>query len=312
MILFLKFKQQGQLLFLHEDTHLDIDPKEKYFIILSPSLYWVKKVTLPLKYVHEVKKIAATLFEEVLPSGNYNYFVSKEDDSFLVFAYEDSKILSHLAQKGIALNQVKGISFAQFAFKDLDTAVAINQEYAISKEDGIIVLLPSLWFEDLKTLNLSEVYTPKETIHLEQFSHIVDSKTLYKIVLLLTLFSGVLIAEYLYFAQQKETLEEQREKLFLQYKLKPTLMQNRAILATYKKRDEKVQKLRRYISYFLKAHLRQNEKIASINYDGTILKVTLKNVKQKDVKRVLSRFYKEKIHIETKTKAENLIVEIKI
>jgi len=312
MILFLKFKQQGQILFLDQERHIDVDPKEKYFILLSPSLYWIKKVTLPLKYTHEVKKIAATLFEEILPEGNYNYYVVKQNDSFLIFAYQDSKILSLLSQKGIGLGQVRGISFAQFACENLDESIQINEKYVLSKEDGIALLLPSVWFQNSKSFDEVELQAPKQQIHLEQFSHIVDSKTLYKVVVLLLLFIALFTAEYIYFLQQKEQIQQKREALFSEYKLKPTLMQNRAILAKYKKEDTKARKLRTYINYFLKANYSKGERILSLEYNGSVLEVVFKNVKEEDLKRLLSRFYKAKIAIKTKTKADKLIVEVKI
>lgn len=312
MILFSKFKQQGQLLFLDQSSEIAVDQDKKYFIILSPSLYWVKKVTLPLKYVHEVKKIAHTLFEETLPPGNYSFYVVKNKDDFFVFAYEDSELLALLSQKGIALNQISGISFAQFVVSDSQTPFLVDDANVLLNKDGIVVLLPAAWFDNVQTLDMSEKTPPKETIQLEQFSHIVDSKTLYTMSALLLLFIVVLLGEYFYFMQQKEQIENKREKLFKEYKLKPTLMQNRAILQHYKKRDSKAQTLRKYIDYFLKARLKTQEKISEIAYDGRVLKVTLQGVKKSDEKRILSQFYKEKIKLQTKQRSGKLIVEIKI
>ena len=42
-------------------------------VILSPSMYWVKRVTLPVKYLYEVKSLIPSLFEENLPEGKYSY-----------------------------------------------------------------------------------------------------------------------------------------------------------------------------------------------------------------------------------------------
>jgi len=311
--LFSKFKQQEQILFLDPDLKLSIDPKKRYFILLSPSLYWVKKVTLPLKYTHEVKKIAPTLFEETLPEGNYNFYVHKElDNSYLVFAYEDKALLALLTQKGLSISQVKGFSFAQFAIKKDEKALKINEQNVVSFKDDILVLLPLDWFSQTKDINLYEFAKPKQTIKLEQFSHIVDKSTLYKIVALLTLFLMVLIAQYLYYAKHKESLALQKEQLFQKYKLKPTLMQNKAILAQYKKRDQQAQKLRTYINYFLKANFKKKEKIVSFSYDGSLLKVVLEGVTQSSLKRVLSKFYKEKIKFTTKQTGNKLTVEVKI
>ena len=310
MILFLKFNQKVKTLFLDPDISLEIDPKEKYHFILSPSLYWIKKVSLPLKYVHEVKKVAATLFEEVLPAGNYSYFVYKDEDEFVIFAYEDSKIISLLAEKGVSLNQVSALSFAQSAFENLDEAVCINSESVLTHKDGIVVLLPSQWFDNTKTLQSLELHPSKQTIRLEQFSHIVETKTLYMIGMLLFLFFLVLLGEYLYFAKEKEELQIAKERLFSEYKLKPTLMQNRAILSKYQKQDKQEKNLRRYIDYFLKARLNKSQKILSISYDKAKLKVVLQGLSQRDVKRILSGLYKEKVKLTTVQKGDKLIVEV--
>ena len=314
MILFLKFKQKGKLLFLQDDgIQENIDPKQKYYIVLSPSLYWVKRVTLPLKYVHEVKKIAATLFEELLPSGNYNFYVVKQaENDFFVFAYEDNKILSLLTQKGIAVHQLSGITFAQFAFEDLSDVIEVNSENVISKKDDTVVLLPTQWFHQKRALQAEDMKISKHTIHLEQFSHIVDRKTLYKIVTLLLLFILVLFGEYFYFVKQKEALFAANEKLFKEYNLKPTLMQNRAILDHYKKQDLQEAQLRKYIDYFLKANLDKKEKILSMEYKERRLRVVIQGLAIADAKRALAMFYKDKIKLNIKQKKGKLIVEVSI
>ena len=312
MILFLKFKKQGQLLFLDQNIQIEIDPKQKYFIVLSPSLYWVKKVTLPLKYVHEVKKIAATLFEEILPAGNYSFYVVKEGDAFFVFAYEDAALLSLLSKKGLSLSQITAISFAQFAFDDLEEPLLVDQQTILMKKDGIVLLLPAALFTASKRVSTSDMQASKQTIQLEQFSHIVDAKTLYKVAALLLLFIGVLFGEYLYFLKQKDQIENSRDNLFASYKLKPTLMQNRAILEKYQRADLKEQKLRKYIDYFLKAKYINKEKIVAINYNGSVLSVEIAGIKGNVEKRLLSQFYKEKIKLNTRYKADNLIVEVKV
>ena len=312
MILFLKFKQKGSVLFLDQDIEVRAEAKQKYHIVISPSLYWVKKVTLPLKYIHEIKKIAATLFEELLPPGKYSFYVAKDGNDFIIFAYEDVKILALLTAKGIHSHQIIDISFAQFVFKDITKAIVIDEKNVIWKKDGIVILLPATWFKDTQPLNTDSITMSKHTIQLEQFSHIVDRKTLYKIIMLLTFFIFVLLGEYFYFVKQKEVLALQKEQLFKEYDLKPTLMQNKAILAHYKKEDEKEQKLRKYISYFLKANFQKGEKIVSISFEKPYLKVSIEGVKKENLKRLLTRFMQEKIAFKTKQKGKNLLVEVKI
>ena len=86
--MFSKFNKQIDTIFL--DTICDnFHTDNKVNIILSPSLYWIKKVSLPVKNVKDVKPLLASIFEDILPDGTYNYSAYKNDDAYLVFAYED-------------------------------------------------------------------------------------------------------------------------------------------------------------------------------------------------------------------------------
>jgi hypothetical protein len=310
MILFLKFRQKAKTVFLDKEYSITVDPAQKYHIVLSPSLYWIKKVSLPVKYLHEVNKLAPTLFEETLPEGKYNYYAYKEGDEYLIFAYEDAKLLALLSEKGIALHQVVGISFAQSSLKERNKAFLINEKQVITEQNGIVVVLPASWFKDARKLQESDLVASSKTIRLEQFSHIVDKKTLYQIVFLLFLFIVAISVEYFYFLQQKERIESEKSRLFQVYKLKPTLMQNSAILQSYKRRDAKEQKLRAYMIDFLKTDLAKGEKILSITYDGNKLIVLFSGVKRGEEKALLSSFYRKKIPIETKFQSDNLVVEV--
>ena len=70
-------------------------------VILSPSMYWVKRVKLPVKYLREAKSLIPSLFDENLPEGKYSYSAYKDGDSFLIFAYNDKEVLDRIAEKGI-------------------------------------------------------------------------------------------------------------------------------------------------------------------------------------------------------------------
>ena len=93
--MFTQFNQKYKTIFL--DPSSDISSvEEKVNVILSPSLYWVKKLSLPLKKASEAHKLLPSIFEETLPLGNYNYSVYKKGDDFFAFAYDDKAIFRHL------------------------------------------------------------------------------------------------------------------------------------------------------------------------------------------------------------------------
>ena len=57
----MKFREDKKTVFLDPHTELVVSD-EKLNVILSPSLYWVQKVTLPLKYARDAKKIIRITF----------------------------------------------------------------------------------------------------------------------------------------------------------------------------------------------------------------------------------------------------------
>jgi len=310
MTLFLNFKQTVETIFLDAKRDITVDLEKKYHIILSPSLYWVKREKLPLKYVHEVKKIVATLFEEILPKGEYSYFVDKDEEAFLLFAYDDKAILKLLESKGIRLSNVSGISFAQHSFADEQKPIQINKDEVIVSKDGIVVVLPSEWFKEKKVLEESKLYPSKQTIHLEKFSHIIDRKTLYTVGMLVLLFMSVLLGEYIYYSLELEKIRQQKEKVFTGSNLKPTLMQNRAILQKYQKLIKRQEKLRTVLAMILQANFKKAQRVDAIVYDGKKLQIVLEGVTQADLPKIFSKLYKAKINMQAKEKAKNLVLEV--
>ena len=84
----MKFNTQLKTLFL--DPHSEIEhTDEKVNIILSPALYWVKRQTLPVKYIRDAMKLLPSIFEESVPEGHYSYSAYKDGDTFVLFAYDD-------------------------------------------------------------------------------------------------------------------------------------------------------------------------------------------------------------------------------
>ena len=126
---------------------------EKVNVILSPSLYWVKKVSLPVKHEREVKKLLPSLFEDILPEDNYSYYVYKTGEEFLIFAYSDKIILDTLLEKNISLSNVSKIYFAQSEIKDIESALKINETQSIYLKDDLLILVPCCWIQERGTLD---------------------------------------------------------------------------------------------------------------------------------------------------------------
>ena len=284
--LFTKFKKSNSVIFL--DPHAQIAPKiaesTRVDIILSPSLYWVKKLKLPVKYTRDVKKLLPSIFEDILPNGNYSYAVFKEDDGYIAFAYEDKQIIDELTKQKIPVVNVENVYFAQTELLSSSPCM-INDKEALVLENGVLFLAPLDWFEDIKPLSLSSVIRSNKAIKLQQYSHIIDTGSINKIGALLGVFIVVLIVEMFITSQKIDHLEQEKEKLFTHAKLLPTMMQNRAVLAEYETTFEKQTKLRNILGILLQIELRQ--KITKIELKNKVLHITLQEIDQATTKKIL-------------------------
>lgn len=284
------------MIFRKKPKTLFLDPNSKPIkvdgplnIILSPSLYWVKKITLFVKRVGEVKKLLPSIFEDTLPEGKYNYSVCKgnTNSEFLVFAYEDKKILDTLNKQNIAVSSIVNIHFAQSELSYLPEAIKINDNESIYVKDEIVVLVPNIWGGE-EELNLNQVTLSKHKIVLQQFGHIVDEKNIYKIFAVLSIFV-VLIFSELYITNQKANdILEQKNILFLKHSLKPTMLQNKTILKKYKTIHNKQMKIRDNLSSILTLSLKKDEKMIFLDIKNNNIFVNFSGIKNNDFTHIIS------------------------
>jgi len=150
------FNKTALPLFIDLHTTLSVEAEQVFDIILSPSLYWVKHVSIPVKSLSEVKKVLPSLFENTVPKGKYSYYAYEDKGTYIVFAYDDRKILATLLQKGITSEQINRVYFAQSEFHDIKEAISIDEECILDVEDHVVVKLPKEFVSTSKPLELSE------------------------------------------------------------------------------------------------------------------------------------------------------------
>ncbi len=310
----MRFKSPSRIVFLDTNAKnkLNFTKKEQLHIILSPTLYWVKKVKLPVKTVHEAKKLLSALFEEMLPKGNYSYTAYKNDEFFYIFAYQDKEIIEELHKNNISFNNIKSIHFAQSELNDHEQAIQINEKQSLYLKDDLLTIIPSSWIESSIDIDLDSIKLSKHTIKLQQFGHIIDKKNLYTIGSFAIAFIILLLVELFIVSSKISAVETSKKELFTKYHLKSTMIQNRSILNKYSKIYEKQKKLRVYISYFLALHLNKMETISTINYSQKLLSVSIKGVSKADKKRLLAEFDQRNMKYKSKSVNNTLEVEVKL
>lgn len=328
--MFTKFKKRYKYIFLdpqaevpHVPEHSDkypwgtkngqgINSNEKINIILSPSLYWVKKVSLPLQNVRDVKKLLPSLFEDTLPSGNYSYTAYKSDNEFFIFAYEDRQILDTLSQNNIPASSVVNVYFAQSVLGHIGDAMKINVSQSIYVKDEILLVVPSSWVQTSSILDLSQIKTSKHSITLQQFGHLVDSKSLYKIGVIMFILSLLLGTEYFITAHKLQEVTKLKDELFAKYNLQPTLLQNTSLLKKYDALHTKQMKLRDTISSILALKLNPSEELSQLKFKNNVLEAKFNGITEGKELQITQSLKDKKIEFKSSFKDKSWHVEISI
>ena len=311
------FNEKYKTLFLDPLSEA-VNVNEKVNIILSPSLYWVKKISLPVKYVRDALKLLPSIFEDTLPDGHYSYSAYKCEDTegsnsdFFVFAYEDKRILDVMSEKKISISNVANVYFAQSELQNTHGAAKVNEKQSIYVKDELVILVPCCWIEEKGNLDLTFLSLSKHTITLQQFGHIVDSKSLYSIgamILMLILLVG---SEYFITIKKSANIVESKEKLFSQHNLKETMLQNRSMLKEYQTIHDRQTNIRLYTSYILSLRLKPQEKLTQLNIKNEILSANFSGVSKENFTHITKSLNSKKVKFKTDYKKNTLYVEISL
>lgn len=309
--MFSKFKGQKDTIFVDTNSAgFTIDKKVN--VILSPALYWVKKVSLPVKSIREARSLLASLFEDSLPEGNYSYTLYKEGDEYFIFAYEDKKIIDILTKKGISQGQINALYFAQSELNKIDTPKKIDDNTALLVKDEIVTLLPQSLIKADEYLDISNTELSKHTVRLKQFGHLVSEKSLYTIAGLFLVLIFLILGEYFITQHKIDKLQTQQQQLFSRYHLKPTMFQNRSLLKEYETIYKVQIQLRKIIGVLLHLPLHAGQRLSLISFKGKKLKAVLSGVKAGEQNYLLAAFKKEKLTYKAKFKDNNWYVEFSL
>lgn len=309
----MQFKKQHKILFL--DPNYDtVCPDEKVDIILSPSLYWIKKISLPLSSLREVKTLLPSIFEDTLPEGIYSYSVykSNDDSMFYAFAYEDKKILDVIAQNNIPMTNIGSVHFAQSELHNIEHAMKIDDNQCLYIKDSIVVLVPSSWVKEKEELDLNSISLSKHKITLQQFAHIIDYKSLYGVISVLVILIILGFSELLITTQRSQDIVTNTDEIFIKDDLKPTMFENESILKRYEKTHKVQTKFREYLAQILALKLNKNETMTLLSLKNRTILVDFSGVDDKKTSHITSFLTSKGIQYIQKYKDRTLHLEIKI
>jgi len=239
-----------------------------YDVILSPEFYWVKKVELPVKKVSAAKKLAESIYEGSLPSGEFAYEVSKAGDDFVIIAYDKEGISAEIAQKFTKDAKVSSIYFAQNEFADLEDCCGIDRNSSLVNLDGLIMQVPRVCTESKREidsyLNNKKLSNKKITLGVLS-SDVVETKELYLFAAGVVILLASFVLDWYNYKSAALSLDEKRSEIIASNHLPATSIQLNSIKKSLTKTFKTQKKIRDEIFAFNSITLKNGEYIDSIN-----------------------------------------------
>ena len=241
--------------------------KGMFDVVLAPQFYWVKKVSLPVKSIGDAKKLAESVYESSLPKGNYSYAVSKEDDKFIIIAYDKEEIGNRLKHYFTDDAKVNAIYFAQYEFPQLDACCTIDTQSSLVNIDGLLMQVPRNCTEPKLTIDdlIKDKKLSKMKVKLGSLDHeVMDKRTFILLAASILFVLSAFILEYIDYKKEATALEEAKMALIRKYDLPRTSMQLKSIKTSLEKTFSKQKSLREKLYAFAKLPLQKDEYIENI------------------------------------------------
>lgn len=259
-----------KVVFLDRDTSF-VEGGKKLAVILSPAFYWFHKEKLDIS-LSQAKKIAPSMFEGMVPEGEYSYYVEKVGDEYHFFAYKDEEILNKFGELGIKPSAVFKVYPAQLVFGGLKEPLAIGDK-AVLQEDGTVLVVPkNLVGLEVKETDLNSLKLPKRSLPLKAYSKLFISEDhIYALSILL--FAAILLYAIQAFFYKKDLayVKAKEMELIERYNLPTTTIQLKSILASLHKIQKEQLKIRENTEYILRAPLLPMEYIKRLDYGKKIV-----------------------------------------
>jgi hypothetical protein len=282
-------------------------------VILSPELYWIKKVDLPVKKVSAAKKLAESIFDGSIPSGEYAYDVSKSGDEFILLAYDKEQVLNILKEKFIKNSKISSVYFAQNEFNDLEDCCGIDKDNSLINLNGLIMQVPRVCTESKQEISafLKNKRLSKHKVSLGSFeSSVIEKKEFYLVAACVTLLVASNVVDWVNYSSATSKLDAQRSEIISKYDLPPTSMQLKSIKSSLSKTFNTQKKMRDEIFALNSIGLQKGEFIQSIN-TGKKETVVLIRVNSEDRVGAIKSMISKKARVKSSS-FENSYVTVRI
>ena len=216
-------------------------------IMLTPQFYTLKKEELPLKYLYQAKNIAPSLFDGFLEDAHkYNYLVYREENEWIFIAYDLVAISDFLVSKGIKLEQIGKIFFAQQASSSFTAPVLLGEREALITLDNTVVIIPKIALDEKSEVVLfDDSVTPKTGVTLQgTHGSLLSQKQTIGLSVFFILFAFMFFVEGWRYSHDSQGTQEEMQMLLDEHPSLQSQYTRESISAKYKTIDKNERKKR--------------------------------------------------------------------
>ena len=130
--------------------------------MLSPQFYTLRHERLLIRFSYQAKKLAPSILENLLPpEGKYEYAVFKEREGWVFIAYDHEEISRFLKERGVAIEKIGRLYFAQQAVDRFERPVRLDENEALASVQHTATVVPlSLLSEGVEYQGFSRDFRP--------------------------------------------------------------------------------------------------------------------------------------------------------
>jgi hypothetical protein len=253
---------------------------------------------LPLNSKNKVLKVLPSLFEDFVDIKNLSFFVKKlENNKFLCFGYEESKIIEAIKISNLSIHQVKNIYFGQIELEKLvktsqQTCMKVDN-ICLSYIDNILVQIPIVVKTNIQNdLNIDDIELSKNIIHINSSSKYIDTKYSYILSTFFILFSISIFAKIISNNLVVSKIPNEIEYIKNSYNMPNTMMQTNSIIKRLNKTVKNQKKIREAFYYILSFKKKNSIQILNLKIKNNSIECKITDTTTDKIKSYINDKYK--------------------
>jgi len=278
-----------ELILIHQEMKpIPLVPSSGFNIMLTPQFYTIVREALPVKYAYEAKRIAPSLFEGLLEEDVlYHYFVEKEEDTWLFIAYSDALIAGFLSEKGMTIESISKVYFAEQSLEKFTLPMALGSKEVLMNLNDRMTILPKIVLDaNIKMMHIDNSFIPKKGIRLAlEEESLVSSSDSYTVAAICILFASIYVVEA---SRYGGTNLEQEKEIQVLLENAPALESSYtrdSILSKYRSVDTK-ERMKREIIKSLSRMIFKGSLLMKLSLDTKKFQATFKYTNKTVLKRL--------------------------